>query len=944
MYNNVMRIRITSCIFFLLTFLLSAQPLLSEEIESDEEAVELTGEIELVEDEEAIELAEEIEFIDDDGDLEKMPEIIGFVEALYPEELVKDGIDGTVLLELLVSETGKVDSVSVVRGLHPLLDSSAVNAVKQFKFSPAQLTGGENVAVMLQYEYRFTLREVISVPESYVNFSGRILERGTRRPIGEALVALRFMDEDCGADLPMPFPLYMEQIGKLDGQTWEDGLIVTETDADGTFQFQSLPACKVQASLVLPDYEPYITEEQIGRLEEVRATYYVRRTDYTDYELVVYGRVEEKEVSRRQLTIAEVKRIPGLGGEAVRVVQAMPGVGRPSFGGNDVIVRGLPSWASRYFIDGMAVPLLYHMGGTTSSYPSEAVNTVDFYPGGFSTRYGGAVGGIIEMTSRKSKTDKIQGYVDMSVLDGAVFVEGPVNEKVSFMVSGRRGFAGDLLKLYFKHAAPENISISMAPFYWDYLLRADVVIDKNHSLFVKLMGSRDSIGVFIPGIDVGTDEVDSDLDQLNMKIMFHTLMTGLDSRLSDKWTNSLRLSLGYANSAMSMLGMAKMNETDYMAYLRNQISYKASDNLTVNVGADIEIINPVLDLTIISGQNMIMRDTVSGDLYGMVSGYTTVEWKPIEKLLLVPGIRYDYYPELSHKGSIVPAYWEYGIINNRRGVSGEPSLRLSGRYQLTDEHTVKAAAGNYSQSPEPFGMVIHETWGEPDLAAVKAAHYVIGHEWQITDLLNLDVQTYYNNMWNAARPYDDRTDYDPTREIQRRFLDDGKDRTYGIELMLRHARSEKFFGWISYTLSRSETWSKLDDKYILSRRDEPHHLQLLASWRLKNDWEAGTRARFVSGKPTSPIIGTVESESGKYISAVYGERNSTRMSPFFQLDFRVDKKKIYDRWILTYYADLQNVLWPIYKSPEFVYWNYNYTANQKISMIPMISSGIRAEF
>ncbi|MCL2689090.1 MAG: TonB-dependent receptor [Chitinispirillia bacterium] len=931
---------------FLFVFLLSAQPLLSEEvIELDEEVIELIGEEVIdLDDEEVIELADEIEFIDGDDELEKMPVIIEFVEADYPEELIKDGIEGTVLLELIVSETGGVDSVSVVRGLHPSLDSSAINAVRQFKFSPAQLTGGEKVAVMLQYEYRFSVREVITVPDSYVNFSGRVLERGTRRPVGEALIAVRFMDENCGDDLPMPFPLYMEQIGKLDGQSWEDGLIVTETDANGRFQFQSLPACKVQATLVLPDYEPYTTEEQIGRLEEVRVTYYVQRTDYSDYELVVYGKVEEKEVSRRQLTIAEVKRIPGLGGEAVRVVQAMPGVGRPSFGGNQVIVRGLPSWASRYYIDGMSVPLLYHIGGTTSSYPSEAVSTVDFYPGGFSTRYGGAVGGIIEMTSRKSKTDRVQGYVDLSMLDGAVFVEGPVNEKVSFMASGRRGFAGDLLNLYFKHAAPENMSITMAPFYWDYLLRTDIVIDKNHSMFVKLMGSRDSVGVFIPGMDSGTDEVEGELDQLNMKILFHTLMTGIDSRLSDRWTNSLRFSAGYASSAMSIFGMAKVNEVSYFTHLRDQVSYKASDNLTINAGADIEIASPTLELTIISGQNMIMRDTIKGDLYGMIGGYTTVEWKPIDKLLLVPGIRYDYYPELDYKGSLVPAYWNYGIMNNRRGASGEPSFRISSRYELTDAHTVKGAAGNYSQPPEPFGVAIHETWGNTDLAAAKAAHYVAGHEWQITDLLNLDVQAYYNNMWNVTRSYDERTDYDPSREMQRRFLDDGKERTYGVELMLRHSRSEKFFGWVSYTLSRSETWSKLDEKFILSRRDEPHHLQLLASWHLKNNWEVGTRTRYVSGKPTSPIIGTMESENHKYIAPIYGEMNSTRMDPFFQQDIRFDKKKIYNKWILTYYVDLQNILWPIYKSPEFVYWNYNYTQNQKIAMIPMISTGIRAEF
>jgi hypothetical protein len=145
-------------------------------------------------------------------------------------------------------------------------------------------------------------------------------------------------------------------------------------------------------------------------------------------------------------------------------------------------------------------------------------------------------------------------------------------------------------------------------------------------------------------------------------------------------------------------------------------------------------------------------------------------------------------------------------------------------------------------------------------------------------------------------------------------------------------------------LSRSETWSKIDGKYILSGRDEPHHLQFLGSWRFPKNLDFGVRARFVSGKPTSPIVGTIEYENSKDISPLYGERNSARLDPFFQVDLRLDKKIIYDKWILTYYLDLQNVLWPIYKSPEMTFYNYNYTEKQNISMIPMAAAGVRAEF
>lgn len=798
--------------------------------------------------EEILELDEgmEIEIVEDDDAIEKMPEITGFVDVPYPEELIDEGIAGSVLLEMIVSETGAVDSVAVVRPLHPLLDTLALNAARQFKFSPAEV-GGEPVAVMLQYEYDFTPPKPEAAEEPATDDTA---------------------DDDTADSTDVA-------ADDSAGDTGDD-------DAD-----------------VLDD----------------------------SFELTVYGREEVKEVTRHRLTLAEVKRIPGMANDAVKVVQAMPGVARPRFGGTDVAVRGAPGWASRYYLDGVAVQALYHMGGLNSIYPSDALNGLDFYPGGFSVRYGGAVAGVIEMRSRPPKTDRVQGHADFSMLNGALFLEGPVNERVSFMASARRNFAGDLLKLYFKYSDPKNTSISVAPFFWDYLLRTDVVLNDNNNLFVSLLGSRDSLGMFIPSMSAGTEEIEGAMDEMGFMTIFHTLTVGLESDLGSGWSNSLRLAGTYAENRMSAFGMANMYEQPLIGYLRNQLSYAANDNLTLHFGTDIELINEKLIFEVNSGQNMIIRDTTDGWVLGIVGGYVNVEWRPVERLLLVPGVRYDWYP---------------GTEGEETGV---PAARLSGRYELTDAHTLKAAVGTYSQVRP---MTIHKTFGDPTLPPTKAAHYVAGCEWQINDLLNLDAQGYFNSTWDIARSYDARFDYDESREIQRRFFSDGRGRSYGLELMLRHSRSDKFFGWVSYTLSRSEEWSKIEDRYILSSRDEPHHLQLLGSWKLPKNWDFGVRTRFVSGKPTSPIIGTIENENRKSIRPVYGEQNSERHDPFFQVDVRADKKferRNWNRdWNLTYYVDLQNILWPIYKSPEFTYWNYNYTEKQKVAMIPMISTGVRAEF
>jgi len=66
--------------------------------------------------------------------------LIRRVEPIYPEAARRARVFGMVMLEVKVDENGNVAEVRVVRG-HPLLDEAAINAVKQWKYSPTYLNG-----------------------------------------------------------------------------------------------------------------------------------------------------------------------------------------------------------------------------------------------------------------------------------------------------------------------------------------------------------------------------------------------------------------------------------------------------------------------------------------------------------------------------------------------------------------------------------------------------------------------------------------------------------------------------------------------------------------------------------------------------------------------------------------------------------------------------------
>jgi TonB family protein len=873
--------------------------------------------------------------------LTRQPALTAFVQAEYPPALVKQGIEGSVLMDLLVSDSGTVDSVAIARSLNPALDTAAMRAARKFRFLPA-MADTHTVAVLLQYEYRFSLNEVVEKLDKYVNFSGHLFERGTRKPLADAMVVLNFIDTTSDTSLAVPFWSHIKRIGAFEGQYLEENRLVTLTDSTGFFHFWSLPACSVQINVPLSGYEDFREKELVAPSTETQVTYYIQRLSYSDYEIVVYGKREEKEVTRRQLTLTEVKKIPGLGGDAVKVVQALPGVGRPTFGSGQIVVRGAPTWDSRFFLDGVSIPLLYHFGGLKSTYNSDALDKVDFYPGGWGTRYGGGTAGVIELTGRKAKKDRWQGFVDPNLNDGSFMIEGPVTPKVSVLASARMSFSGFLLS-WAMNNMNLNLPYTLQPYYWDYLARTDIDISKNSHAFVTVFGSGDRFKLIYPSMAGGSKEVDEATDAAKMRTTFHIGLAGWDWTLSPMVKNSLRASFTYENAMFSLFGIVKSTQEPYMYYVRDQLTWDLRKTLRLNLGADVSLMDENLTIIMPDATGKIVRDVTNNWWFGVVGGYLNLEWKPIERLQIIPGLRYDFYPELDYQGAVIPEFTDYHFKNfdNTCRFSGEPSVRVNGRYEIAKNHTIKAAIGNYSQTPQPMGQVIHPRWGAPHMPATRAAHYVLGYEWQITDLISADIQGYYNKQWNIPRMASTGVDV-ATGKL---WFPDEQSRMFGLELMLRHDQGKRFFGWIAYSLAHSERYNPREDRWYLYGQDVPNNLQVIGSWRLRRNIEVGFRARYVTGKPETPVVDATYQENYHYYKPVYGKTNSTRVKPFAQLDARIDKKFIFRKSMLSIYLDLQNLSYFVYKSPEMYFYNYDYTERTEIPAgIFLPAFGFRLEF
>jgi TonB family protein len=92
---------------------------------------------------------------------EQMPKIIGGIDAImekivYPEEAKADRIEGKVYISTFININGDVVRTEIIKSVHPLLDSAAMKAVNEVKFTPAT-NKGKNVKIQIAIPILFKL-------------------------------------------------------------------------------------------------------------------------------------------------------------------------------------------------------------------------------------------------------------------------------------------------------------------------------------------------------------------------------------------------------------------------------------------------------------------------------------------------------------------------------------------------------------------------------------------------------------------------------------------------------------------------------------------------------------------------------------------------------------------------------------------------------------------
>jgi TonB family protein len=837
----------------------------------------------------------------------KPPKLDHFVEAEYPAAAKAAGVTAQVVLSIDIAADGKVDNVGVVESGGPEFDAAAIAAAKQFVFEPAEVDGVP-APVKITYKYAFTIRTEKVKLGPQVNFEGAVLDRFSKRPVAGVTVTIK----DSGAS--------------------------AVTNDAGHFEFVDVPLGAHRVQLQAPNLVTVETEETLVAERKKSVKYLVEpREEGVDEERVVRASRVKKESFEVTIRTEEARRVPGTQGDTLKVVQNLPGVARAALGTGQIVVWGAAPQDTRVDVDGVEIPSLYHVGGYRSTVTSDLVRSIELVPGAYGADYGRGLGGLVKVET-KSLPEGTHGFIAADALDASAMLtasHGPLR----IGVAGRYSYLDRVLEGVVE---PDIGDFFPLPRYDDYQARAELSLRKDEMLTGTFLASDDHLRRTVSSLDPGSVRTENTDGSFRRAMLRYARI--LPDGSSVVVTPSFGLDHNHLDTSFGAVPTRLDTDTTVLG-LRAAWRRRALASLTLSVGLDAQ--GQSSDVSRFGSINLPPRE---GDIFvfGQPPGddVNADRWSAqladlapfvfaeitLGRLTLVPGLRIDGFAiqvsRLTPRVGATP-----GIGDARLEWAADP--RLAASFKLNDRVTLSVAGGIYHQSPQPEDL--SAVFGTPTLGLERAMHATAGASISLTGTLHAEATAFYKALDDLIL-----RSPAPTPALANALVQSGVGRSMGVQLLLRQELFRHFFGWLSYSLSRSERKYDGDASYRLFDFDQTHVLTLVASWE-RRGWGVGTRFRYATGMPRTLVTGAFYDARDDVFQPILGVHNGIRIPAFYQLDLRFDRNFTFERFALDVYLDIQNVTYR--ENPEEIVYNYNYTARGYITGLPTLAvAGARLSF
>jgi outer membrane receptor protein involved in Fe transport len=685
--------------------------------------------------------------------------------------------------------------------------------------------------------------------------------------------------------------------------TVEGTQTTTTTDRKGRFTLQGV-ALGASIDVDAPGYSTGLAVVTRATLDDI-----VMLTEAESSETIsVQGQPPASSPGAARLDRTETQRVPGTGGDLVRTLTIMPGIVNAEFptGFGGVVIRGSAPEDSKILVDDFEVPLLYHTIGFRAIVPTEAIDGLEYIPGGFDVQYGRAASGIISLTTRAG-ADTRSAQAEVSVIDGGVIVQGPASETTHYMIAFRRS----MIDLILPYAIPKSLDLSLTtvPRYYDEQLRVDHTLSPHWNLTFSSIGSDDLLELY-------ADKAENADKHFYDRTRFIRLTAAAHFH-DGPWTASLATSylaqqLDFSIGALQFLRVTPNVETTRAEVTHLERDVAGLADLQWRLGAEAAIGRASLDVALPpqprDGQvpSQFNPNDTSDRFTGIIWTPDQAQWASVTAGL-TPGIH-------------VTA----GVRVDEFGRGGDVSVQPRGdiKAKLTPTTTLRFSAGAYRRPPEN-----QEEFLFAYLQPERATQLIGGLEYQPSDALRVQGSLYYTDRKRLI-----------TRNADGELGNFGTGETYGGELLSTY-RADPWFVWLSASLSHSTRVDYPGATQRLFEFDQPLSINAAASWK-HGKWTLGGRFELYSGLPTTPVIGAIFDSDINFYNPIYGPADSVRAPMHHQLDLRVDRAFKAGPVQMTWFVDVQNV----YLNQSIAGYAYSYDYSQQITFksLPIIPSiGLR---
>lgn len=588
-----------------------------------------------------------------------------------------------------------------------------------------------------------------------------------------------------------------------------------------------------------------------------------------------------------------LRLLPGLAEpDILRSIQMLPSVGATSDYSTAPYVRGGSSDQTLLTLDGFPLFNPYHLGGIFSALPTDAVASVEVWPGAAPARSGDRLSGAVEIHTRDGARDRLRAHGSVGLLSTTLGGEGPLpGGGGSYLLAGRRTYVDAISQV----AEAVGLVPDAVPYgLWDVYGKLSHDIGESGTLTLSGYLDGERFRMVAPDTIGHMDVTETDFD-------WGSSLLGITYRTPVGPALLFEARAGY--SGFSSIFSAR----DIFQRFINPTTPEGAGSSVVDTtewldaGVRIGDLTGSLDLTWYGADHSV-RGGARVDDYGVSSHMGLLherepqyfppfersadlrtlalhledEWRPAERVQLRAGVRFLEAGELG--SAWLPRAGARFDLTPQLSLTAGGGVSAQALRSMKDEESIAASFIAYDiLDAQP-----------PEAGFARSWDLVAGAEWRRKDV-TVRLEGFTKRMEGlvlAPRPLDPML-APPMITDSFRI---GEGRARGLEL-LATARLGRTDLTAAYTLLSAER--NAGDGWYTPRFERRHTLDLNTATPMGENGMVSARLGVASGQPYTPITGQAQPLSyrpesgwiryGREI-ALRGEQNSRRLPAYLRFD------------------------------------------------------------